>query len=92
MRHPEQASKRVRPGRVWAYVSGLFTVLFTAWFLWPEDPHELLRSALRSKNETEQIQLLNSRSLLRTETFREQRFNCVSSWQGRETGLKLMQP
>ncbi|MEJ7596068.1 MAG: tetratricopeptide repeat protein [Planctomycetaceae bacterium] len=32
--------------------------LITAWFLWPEDPGELLRRALLSRNEAEQIELL----------------------------------
>ncbi|MBC7965074.1 MAG: hypothetical protein H7Z17_04030, partial [Fuerstia sp.] len=58
MRHLEQAVKRIRPGTLLAYVSGLLMALITAWFLWPDDPDELLRRALLSKNEAEQIQLL----------------------------------
>lgn len=58
MRPPEQALKSIRPGRQLAYFAALLMVLITAWFLWPEDPDELLSRALLSKNEAEQIQLL----------------------------------
>ena len=58
MPHPERTMKKYRTGQLLVCVSGLLMALLTAWFRWPEDPDELLRKAMLSKNEAEQIELL----------------------------------